>query len=256
MTSYQHEQESAVRIARKAGEIALRYFEGGATVEEKADRSPVTTADRECERLISRMLAEEYPQDGILGEEGASAPSRSGRRWLIDPVDGTRDFVRKLPFWSVQIALQDRDQVVAGVIHLPCSDETYHAALNQGCYCNETRLRASEIASLEKAILTISGFKDAWQSWKPEQIRFLTQNCWTVRAYGGCYDVTLVARGKVDLWLSGNGMEWDYAPGVIIARECGAKYLTRDGSTRIDAGHCVICAPGIEKEVRQVLGIR
>ncbi len=253
---YSHEHDAAVRFARRAGEVALRHYEGKTAVEEKPDRSPVTEADRECERLISRLIADEFPQDGILGEEGASAPSRSGRRWLIDPIDGTRDFVRRLPFWSVQIALQESDRVVAGVIFLPCSNEMFHAALGAGCYCNETKIRTSAVASLDKAILTVSGFKDAWRSWGSEPIRYLTQNCWTVRAYGGCFDVTLVARGKIDLWLSGNGMEWDYAPGAVIAQECGAVYLTRDGGTRIDQGHCVICAPGIEAEVRQVLGIR
>jgi len=206
--------------------------------------------------LISRLLSEEFPQDGIVGEEGTAVPSRSGRRWLIDPIDGTRDFVRRLPFWSVQIALQDQGQIVAGIIHLPHCHESIYAALDAGCYCNDTRLHASGISSLDKAILTISGFKDAWKSWTPEQIRYLTENCWTVRAYGGCFDITMIARGKVDIWLSGNGMEWDYAPGVIIARECGARYLTHDGSARIDVGHCVICAPGIEQEVRQVLQIR
>jgi fructose-1,6-bisphosphatase/inositol monophosphatase family enzyme len=253
--SYQHELDSALRIARRAGEIALRYYEGVIVAEEKADRSPVTMADKECEQLISRLLSEEFPQDGIVGEEGASVPSRSGRRWLIDPIDGTRDFVRKLPFWSVQLALQDQDKIVVGIIHLPHSHESIYAALNAGCFCNGMRLHASGISSLDKAILTISGFKDAWKSWNPEQIRHLTETCWTVRAYGGCFDITLIARGKVDLWLSGNGMEWDYAPGVIIARESGAIFLTRDGSTRIDVGHCVICAPGIEREVRRVLQI-
>jgi len=253
--AYQFERESMIRIARLAGEVALRHYESKFEAEEKSDHSPVTAADRECEQLISRMISDQFPADGITGEEGASAPSRSGRRWLIDPIDGTRDFVRRLPFWSIQIALLDHDRVVAGLIYLPCHNDVYHAALGGGCYCNDTRLRASGVSSLDKAILTISGFKDAWKSWKPENIRFLTQNCWTVRAYGGCYDVAMLARGKVDVWLSGNGMEWDYAPGVIIAEECGAKYLTRDGGARIDAGHCVICAPGIEGQVRHVLKI-
>jgi histidinol phosphatase-like enzyme (inositol monophosphatase family) len=253
--AYELEREAMIRIARLAGELALRHYEGKIEAEEKSDHSPVTIADRECERLICRLISEQFPADGITGEEGSSAQSRSGRRWLIDPIDGTRDYVRRLPFWSIQIALQDRGRVVAGLIHLPCQNEIYHAALGGGCYCNDTSLRASEVSRLNKAILTVSGFKDAWNSWKPEHVRFLTQTCWTVRAYGGCYDVAMLARGKVDLWLSGNGMEWDYAPDVIIAEECGAKYLTRDGSVRIDAGHCVICAPGIEEQVREVLQI-
>jgi fructose-1,6-bisphosphatase/inositol monophosphatase family enzyme len=101
----------------------------------------------------------------------------------------------------------------------------------------------------------VSGFKGAWESWPPEAIRHLTETCWTVRAYGGCYDVTMIARVKADIWLSGSGMEWDYAPGRIIARECGAVFCARDGSDRIDARSCVICAPGLQPELHRILQI-
>ncbi len=252
---YRRETEEALKIAREAGEVALRYYAGHTETEEKSDMSPVTVADRESEKLISRLLAERFPDDGILGEEGASKPSRSGRRWLVDPIDGTRDFVRRAPFWSVQIALEDHGVVAVGIIHLPCTNETFHATLGSGCFCNDTRTQSSSISRLDKAVLTISGFKDAWQSWDPRQIRELTERCWTVRAYGGCFDVTMVARGKAEIWLSGNGMEWDYGPAVIIAKECGARFLTRDGSSRIDARHALICVAGVEQEVRGILGI-
>jgi fructose-1,6-bisphosphatase/inositol monophosphatase family enzyme len=86
-------------------------------------------------------------------------------------------------------------------------------------------------------------------------VRLLTERCWTVRCYGGCYDVITLATGKTDIWLSGSGMEWDYAPVQIIASECGARFLTKEGDNRIDAKHCVVCAPGIETELREILGI-
>ncbi len=252
---YQRERDLATKIARRAGEIALSHYSGTVVAEEKKDLSPVTAADRESEETICRFLADNFPDDGILGEEGASKPSRSGRRGLIDPIDGTRDYVRKAPFWSVQIALEDHGQIVAGVIHLPGPGETFHAVLGGGCFCNDVQVHASGISRLDKAVLTISAFKDAWHVWAPEQIRFLTQKCWTVRAYGGCYDVTMIARGKADIWLSGNGMEWDYAPAVVIAGESGARFFTRDGTSRINARQAVICAPALERELRKVLQI-
>ena len=86
-------------------------------------------------------------------------------------------------------------------------------------------------------------------------LAYLTENCWTVRGYSGCYDVTMIARGKADLWLSGSGMPWDYAPAVVIARECGARFITRLGDDRIDAMHCLICTPGLETELRRILEI-
>ena len=252
---YEREIQKALEITRKAGKLALEYFEEATPAEEKEDSSPVTIADRECEKLISRLIQENFADDGILGEEGSLIPSRSGRRWLIDPIDGTRDFVRRNSFWSVQLSLQIGNEVVLGLIYCPCSDEMLYAANERGCFWNDTQVSASDINRLDKSILMVSGFKSAWNSWPPEAVRSLTENCWTVRCYGGCYDVMMLARGKADIWLSGSGMEWDYAPAQVIARECGARFLTRSGTDRIDARHCVLCTPGIEQEVRTILQI-
>ncbi|NWG13864.1 MAG: inositol monophosphatase [Acidobacteria bacterium] len=252
---YELELDAALFITKQAGELTLRYFDQETPTDEKEDMSPVTIADRESEELICRLLAERFPGDGILGEEGASLPSTTGRRWIIDPIDGTRDFVRRTQFWSVQIALEVDRRVVLGVIHFPCLRETCHAVDGQGCYWDGRLTRASRIGRIDKAILTISGFQDVWVSWPPEAVRYLTEKCWTVRGYSGCYDVTMIARGKADIWLSGNGMPWDYAPAAVIARECGARFITRDGDDRIDVMHCMICAPALEPELRRILSI-
>jgi fructose-1,6-bisphosphatase/inositol monophosphatase family enzyme len=252
-----HERElnKALEIARRAGELALKHYHAGTLAEEKSDSSPVTIADRECEQLISRFLQENFPEDGILGEEGSSIPSHTGRRWIIDPIDGTKDFVRRNSFWAVQLALQEETRVVLGIIFCPCTNETVYAVDGGGCFYNDRKVTSSKIDRLEKSILTVSGFSNAWNMWPPDAVRLLTQKCWTVRCYGGCYDVITLAQGKADIWLSGSGMEWDYAPVQIIAQECGARFFTRDGNSRIDRKNCVVCAPGIESEIRTVLGI-
>jgi histidinol-phosphatase len=252
---YEHETQIALEIARKAGELALKYFALETPAEEKSDSSPVTAADRECERLISRLLQESFEGDGILGEEGSLVASQTGRRWLIDPIDGTRDFVRRNAFWSVQLALQVGTQVVLGVIYCPCLNEMLYAASGSGCFWNGEKVTGSRIDSLNKSILMVSGFANTWRSWPPEAVRYLTEKCWTVRCYGGCYDIITFARGKADIWLSGSGMEWDYAPAQIIAKECGACFLTKEGDNRINAKNCVLCAPGIENEIRSILKI-
>jgi histidinol-phosphatase len=253
--AYEREIAKSLEITREAGALALNYFNQVISAEEKEDSSPVTIADRECEQLITDRIRASFPEDGILGEEGSLIPSRSGRRWLVDPIDGTRDFVRRNPFWSIQLSLQVDSQVVLGVIYCPGMKEMLHAASGVGCYWNDTRVFASEINRLDKSVLMVSGFKAVWNSWPAEAVRLLTERCWTVRCYGGCYDVIMLARGKADIWLSGSGMEWDYAPAQVIARECGAHFLTKTGSDRIDAKHCVVCAPGIEAEIRRILAI-
>ncbi len=249
----QRELEEAQRIVRLAGELALRYSGRPMEFEEKQDRSPVTEADRECERLIGSRLSELFPLDGIYGEEGSFRESRSGRRWLIDPIDGTRDFIRGTAFWAIQLALEVRGRVELGVVHLPCRGELIHAVAGAGCFWNGERVHASAVARLDEAILLVSGFQAAWDVWPADKLRRLTQGCWTVRGYGACYDIVMIARGKADIWLSGNGMPWDYAPAHVIAAECGAAFLTRDGTGRIDALHAVICAPGLRRIVGDLL---
>ena len=251
----ERETEVALATARAAGRVAMRYYASDIGDEEKPDLSPVTIADRECEALITRELRAAFPDDGVLGEEGASQQSRSGRRCIIDPIDGTRDFVRRAPFWAIQIALQQEERVVLGLIYVPTVDEMVHAVAGGGCFFNGAPVRASAITRLDKSILTLSGLKYVWNHLTPEMVRYLTTTCWTVRAYSGCYDVTMVARGKADIWLSGSGMEWDYAPVRIIAAECGAAYFTLDGSDAIDRNNCVMCGPGLELELRRLLKV-
>jgi histidinol-phosphatase len=253
--AYERETDIALTIARKAGELAMHHFNRETPVEEKYDFSPVTIADRECEKLIAGMLHDAFPEDGIIGEEGTRIHSKSGRRWIIDPIDGTRDFVRRNGIWAVQLALQIGSRSVVGVINCPCIKEMLHAVDGSGCYWNDTRVTASAISSLDKSIFMVSGFKIAWSSWPAEAVRLLTEKCWMVRCYGGCYDIMMLARGKADIWLSGIGMEWDYAPIQVVARECGARFTTRTGDDRIDAKHCVVFTPGVEKEICSILGI-
>src|SRR5256885_12816474 len=116
---FQREIEIAKLLAQEAGAMALDYQRRGVRAELKSDESPVTPADRACEKLIVERLEQEFPDDGVLGEEGANREGRNGRRWIIDPIDGTRDFVRGIPLWAVLIALEQDGEIVAGAAHSP-----------------------------------------------------------------------------------------------------------------------------------------
>jgi len=132
----------ATQAARKAAELAL-HLQPEIAAETKADNSPVTQADRQCERLIAGMLNESFPADGLLGEEGASIESGNGRRWIVDPIDGTRDFVRGNPLWANLIALESDGEVVLGVVNLPLLGKLYVACRGGGAFCNERPIHAS-----------------------------------------------------------------------------------------------------------------
>jgi fructose-1,6-bisphosphatase/inositol monophosphatase family enzyme len=163
LIAWKRESEFARRIAETAGANARAFRARGISAESKADASPVTVADRDNERLIREAIEREFPDDGILGEEGSSKAGTSGRRWIIDPIDGTRDFVRGNRFWCVLVALEEGDESLVGVAHFPMLGETYWAVRGGGSYMNGERLRASLIESVAEA---------AFQSQRPAPSRF------------------------------------------------------------------------------------
>src|SRR5439155_5359037 len=135
-----------VTAAPQAGRHALQYFDNGVNVEWKADRSPVTLADREAETLLRERLLGAFPDDGFLGEEFGDRPGTSGFRWIVDPIDGTRSFVRGIPLWATLIGLEYRDEQIAGIAYLPAfNGTTYRALRGDGAYRDERRIRVSDV---------------------------------------------------------------------------------------------------------------
>src|SRR5215831_11753292 len=158
MTSFSRELEIGRTIARRAGENALRHWGKGIGFESKADASPVTMADKEGEQLIASLLAEHFPDDGLLGEEGARKDSGNGRRWIIDPVDGTRDFIRGNPAWAVLIGFEAAGEMEAGFAFLPAMGHMFCAARGAGAFLNDDVIHASAIAEPSQAVLCLNGF--------------------------------------------------------------------------------------------------
>jgi histidinol-phosphatase len=247
------ELEVATDAAKKAAEIVLQY-QPNIVAETKPDNSPVTQADRECERMIARMLNDAFPEDGILGEEGARSDSRSGRRWIIDPIDGTRDYVRGNPLWANLIALEAEGDVAVGVVNLPMLDKLYAASRGGGAHRNGSRIQVSSKTSVEESVLCVNGydkmanlpFRDRLLDW---MARF-----WAVRGMGGAADAMMVASGQAEVWIEPVASPWDFAPLKVILEESGARYLNMDGGSSIYAGNAIGCAPGLEQEVRRLLG--
>jgi histidinol-phosphatase len=244
------ELEVATEAARKAAELALKY-QAGVTAETKSDKSPVTRADRECEQLIARTLSQTFPSDGILGEEGASAESASGRRWIIDPIDGTRDYIRGNPLWANLIALEANGEVVAGVVNLPMLGKFYHASRGCGAFCNAAAIRASSKTSIDESVLCMNGYDKAARSPFRDRLLDWMARFWAVRGLGGAADAMLVASGQAEVWIEPIASPWDFAPLKVILEEAGARFLNLDGGSSIYAGNGIGCASGLETEVRR-----
>jgi len=243
-------------MAVAAGENARRIRAGGISAEAKADASPVTIADKDNERLIRETIEREFPDDGILGEEGSSRAGSSGRRWIVDPIDGTRDFVRGNRFWCVLIALEEADETLAGVAHFPMLDETYWATRGAGSYRNGERLHVSAVESVAACSFHPNGLQLAAIRPHLPRVMDLVQRAWAVRSFGGALDACLLAAGQADIWFEPKVEVWDLAALRLIIEEAGGVFLAMDGSRRIDRGTAVGCTPGLEKQVREALQIK
>ncbi len=235
-----------------AAELALRY-QPDIVAETKPDKSPVTQADRECERLIARMLSDAFPDDGIMGEEGARADSRSGRRWIIDPIDGTRDYVRGNPLWANLIALEAAGDVVVGVVNLPVLGKLYTGSRGGGAHCNGSAIRPSTKTSVAESVLCVNGYdKMAALPFRNHLLDWMAR-FWAVRGLGGAADAMMVASGLAEIWIEPVASPWDFAPHKVILEEAGARYFNMDGGSSIYAGNAIGCAPGLEEEVRRLI---
>jgi len=249
MTKWNRELEVALTAVHRAGELALGW-QAGIQAESKADQSPVTPADRECERLMVAALTAEFPEDGLLGEEGASQEGTSGRRWIIDPIDGTRDYVRGNPLWANLLALEERGEVVLGVVSLPGLGSTFWAQKGGGAFRNGAAIRASAKNEISDSVLCFSAFskisklpfRDGFLDWAAQ--------FWAVRGLGGAADAMLVCSGQAEVWIEPSAAPWDFAALKIIAGESGARYFNFDGGSTIYAGNCVVCAPAWEAAIR------
>jgi histidinol phosphatase-like enzyme (inositol monophosphatase family) len=247
---YSQEIETARRVAELSAELALRHQKTGITPENKPDDSPVTIADKECEKLIAKMLDEAFPEDGILGEEGSRKESKNGRRWIIDPIDGTRDFVRGNPLWSVLIALEKDGEVQAGVVHFPLMGNTCWGARGEGSYRNDARLRVSSIDKPGNAVISLNSLN------RVKTAHLMTdymREFWAFRCLGGTPDAMMLAAGQMDAWVEPKVAPWDMAAAQVILEEAGAVFFAFSGKRSIYEGNCVACTPGLEVSLRGFL---
>jgi len=252
MSNWDRELDTAITASRQAAEVALA-MQTGIVAEPKSDGSPVTAADKKCEAMIAAMLQEAFPEDGLLGEEGASATSRSGRRWIIDPIDGTRDYLRGNPLWANLIGLEADGEIVAGVVNLPALGAMYVASRGAGAFRNGVPIRASRIASFAESVLCVNGLNRIDALPFRANLFQRLHEFWAVRSLGGALDAMLIASGQAELWIEPHVAPWDLAPVQIVIEESGGRFFSFDGRSTIYGGNCIGCAPGLETEVRRLI---
>jgi histidinol-phosphatase len=251
--NWEREIEVCRNVARRAGELALKHAARGLSPEDKSDDSPVTAADRECEQLIVGELRAAFPDDGFLGEEGASDAGRSGRRWIVDPIDGTRDFIRGYKTWSNLIGLEADGEVVLGVCNLPAQGELYWAVRGRGAFVGDERIRVSTIDRRDRAVFCLTAFNNLKGYPLADTIVDYMSGYWAARSMGGCQDAVLVCSGRAEAWVELAAKAWDLAPFKVLAEEAGARFFNFDGGSSIHNSSAVICSPFLEEELRELV---
>jgi histidinol phosphatase-like enzyme (inositol monophosphatase family) len=216
----------AVDVARAAGEATLRWFQAAdLAVDSKADGTPVTAADRAAERLVRERLAERFPADGILGEEEPESQGTSGRRWIVDPIDGTKAFTRGVPLYSTLLALDDEHGPALGVIVLPALGQAVYAGRGLGCWMDGAPARVSTTAALDGSYLTASGYTH----WDDGALLAVKHAGCHLRTWGDGYGYALVATGRADAMVDPTVELYDVAPMPVILAEAGGRFTSLDG---------------------------
>ena len=244
--------EFARDLSIEAGKITLHYFRRGFEVETKPDNSPVTEADRETERFIRIEIAKRFPEHGILGEEHGALESDSPFKWIIDPIDGTKSYVRGIPLYTVLIALVYRDEPVVGIIHNPMLGETVAAAAGLGCSFNGMPCTVSDTNSLENAWIQTTDPITLLQKDPDFTTRILTRSGFC-RTWADGYGYLLVATGRSDVMIDPILAVWDAAPLKVVITEAGGKITDFTGDSK-GLGKSAIATNGLlHEEVMQLL---
>ena len=232
-----------MEAARAGGAVALEHYRRGFSVSLKADRSPVTEADREAERAIVGVLRARCPHHGTLGEElGESGPR--DRRFIVDPIDGTRNFVRRIPTWAVLIGLEEAGRVTAGVVYQPATGVLHTAWRGRGAWRDGERIRVSPVDTLERALVVHSSVNFLRRSPYWEGFLHLTDRTQVQRGFGDFSAYLWVAEGQGEIALSTTVRAWDVAALQVVVEEAGGRLTDLEGQPGI-YGSTVFASNGL-----------
>ena len=244
---YEAELAFANELADRAGTIAMSLFGGTFEVSIKPDQSPVTEADLAIEKWIRESVHERYPDDGVLGEEGGLVEGEGRRRWIVDPIDGTKNFADGVQLWSNLIALAVDEVPVVGVVNFPALGERYEAATAGGARLNGAPIRVSRADRVSRAFVIYASVTEWLDGEMAQPAQDLFRDARRTRGFGDAWGHALVARGAADVMLEAELGTWDFAALQVVVQEAGGRMTQFDGSP-LAHGHSVLTTNGILHE--------
>jgi histidinol-phosphatase len=245
--------EATQEAGRIAGAVALRHFRTELDVKSKADGSPVTIADREAESAVRDWIGRRFPDDGIEGEELGIVRPDAIRRWVIDPIDGTRTFIRGVPLWGTLIAVVERSEVLAGAAFFPAIDEMVAAAPGEGTWWNGVRSAVSRVDLLERATILTTDERFREDEVMGAAWRRLSNRAAISRTWGDCYGYLLVATGRAEVMVDAVMAPWDAAALQPIIEEAGGVFTDWSGARTAFGGSAIATNAALAIETRALL---
>jgi histidinol phosphatase-like enzyme (inositol monophosphatase family) len=245
--------QAVAEVARVAGNVALSHYRQRVAIDTKRDGSPVTVADRESETAARDWIAERFPDDGLLGEEFPDVRADAPRRWIIDPIDGTKSFVREVPLWGTLVAVAEGHEIIAGAAFFPAVSEMIVAANDCGCWWNDSRCAVSSISDLSKAFVLTSNTPFSTdealaQRWQDLELRAAGGRTW-----GDCFGYLMVATGRAEVMADPVLSSWDIAAFLPIINEAGGVITDFKGTTTAFGGSAIATNKALSQTVRELL---
>lgn len=245
----------ATEIARDAGDVTLEYFGHIVEHDAKGDGSPVTIADQKAEQLIRSRIEDRYPEHSILGEEYGESNEGARIRWILDPIDATRSFMRGVPLYGVLIGIEIEEVSAVGVAHFPPLRETVAAGRGLGCTWNGRPCRVSRVSRLEEAVVCTTDVERLLSRPEGAGWRRLQQGAAFSRTWGDCYGHALVATGRIEAQVDPVMAPWDAGPFLTITTEAGGTFTTLDGRATVHGGSGISSNGLLHEEIRRELSV-
>ncbi len=247
-------KDAALSFMKPAKTEVLKWYRGQFSVDLKEDQSPVTIADRKAEEILRKKISQHFPEHGIIGEEFGSNNSDAEWVWTIDPVDGTRSFVRGLPLFASMVALLHNGEPVLGIIELPALGETAWAVKGKGAFANGKPLKVSSQPRLKGAFVAVADH----YCFRSEKCTFLynrlNHEAGIVRTYPDAFGHLMAIRGVVDVMVDPLAKIWDYAPCKILVQEAGGRFANFSGNrASIEEGTAVVGNATMVQQVRKIV---
>src|SRR5580698_3209325 len=248
--------QAARNAAAAAAEVIRYYWRRGVEVEIKSDATPVTIADREAEQAIRAVLAPALPGAAIYGEEFGLDGDRDGLLWLVDPLDGTKSFVRRTPFFSTQIALMHRGELVLGVSSAPIYGETMWASVGGGTWFNGERVHVAQTSDMAQTSISMGNIKTLTGDARWQSLGAMIRDSNRIRGYGDFCHYHLLARGGLDLVIESDVNILDIAALAVIVREAGGTFTDLEGKPlTLETRSVLAGTPAIHAQALQRLAL-